>query len=68
MLVIDRENDRALLAKRPMRIARLYTCLSGFTEVHVLIILRHFHFVARSQKVFWYSMKLHSLFLLATIN
>ncbi|KAG4932942.1 hypothetical protein JHK87_046944 [Glycine soja] len=32
MLVIDRENDRALLAKRPMRIARLYTCLSGFTE------------------------------------
>jgi len=34
MLVIDRENDRALLAKRPMRLHRLYTCLSGFTEVH----------------------------------
>ncbi|CAJ1944456.1 unnamed protein product [Sphenostylis stenocarpa] len=32
MLVIDRENDRALLAKRPMRLQRLYTCLSGFTE------------------------------------
>ncbi|RDX97430.1 Nudix hydrolase 19, chloroplastic, partial [Mucuna pruriens] len=32
MLVIDRENDRALLAKRPMPIPRLYTCLSGFTE------------------------------------
>ncbi|XP_014510493.1 nudix hydrolase 19, chloroplastic [Vigna radiata var. radiata] len=32
MLVIDRENDRALLAKRPMRLHRLYTCLSGFTE------------------------------------
>ncbi|KAK7388717.1 hypothetical protein VNO78_23544 [Psophocarpus tetragonolobus] len=32
MLVIDRENDRALLAKRPMRLTRLYTCLSGFTE------------------------------------
>ncbi|XP_047182686.1 nudix hydrolase 19, chloroplastic-like [Vigna umbellata] len=32
MLVIDRENDRALLAKRPMRLHRLYTCLSGFIE------------------------------------
>ncbi|KAL2338345.1 hypothetical protein Fmac_012791 [Flemingia macrophylla] len=32
MLVIDRENDRALLANRSMRMPRLYTCLSGFTE------------------------------------
>ncbi|XP_020231576.1 nudix hydrolase 19, chloroplastic [Cajanus cajan] len=32
MLVIDRENDRALLAKRSMPMPRLYTCLSGFME------------------------------------
>ncbi|KAL1289508.1 nudix hydrolase 19, chloroplastic [Arachis ipaensis] len=32
MLVIDRENDRALLAKRSKFVPRLWTCLSGFTE------------------------------------
>ncbi|TKY54886.1 Nudix hydrolase 19 [Spatholobus suberectus] len=32
MLVIDRENDCVLLAKRPMPIPRMYACLSGFTE------------------------------------
>ncbi|KAK7264954.1 hypothetical protein RJT34_32568 [Clitoria ternatea] len=32
MLVIDRENDRALLGKRQMPATQLYTSLSGFTE------------------------------------
>ncbi|XP_061345248.1 nudix hydrolase 19, chloroplastic [Gastrolobium bilobum] len=32
MLVIDRENDRALLSKRSMLLPRLWSCLSGFTE------------------------------------
>ncbi|KAE9609700.1 hypothetical protein Lal_00006825 [Lupinus albus] len=32
MLVIDRENDRALLATRPKLIPRLWSCLAGFTE------------------------------------
>ncbi|KAK7330137.1 hypothetical protein VNO77_24323 [Canavalia gladiata] len=32
MLVIDRKNDCVLLASRRMRVSRLYSCLSGFTE------------------------------------
>lgn len=33
MLVIDRENDSVLLGTRPKLISRLWSCLSGFTEV-----------------------------------
>lgn len=33
MLVIDRENDRALLSKQSRFVPRMWSCLAGFIEV-----------------------------------
>lgn len=33
MLVIDRENDRALLSRQSRYVPRMWSCLAGFTEV-----------------------------------
>jgi hypothetical protein len=36
MLVIDRENDRALLGRQSRFVPRMWSCLAGFIEVCVL--------------------------------
>lgn len=33
MLVIDRENDRALLSRQSRYVPRMWSCLAGFIEV-----------------------------------
>jgi len=33
MLIIDRENDRALLSKQSRFVPRMWSCLAGFIEV-----------------------------------
>jgi len=33
MLVIDKENDRALLSKQSRFVPRMWSCLAGFIEV-----------------------------------
>lgn len=40
MLVIDRENDRALLSKQSRFVPRMWSCLAGFIEVSALANLR----------------------------
>jgi len=51
MLVIDRENDSVLLGTRPKLISRLWSCLSGFTEVHILTNFKTFSFF-RDSRIF----------------
>lgn len=36
MLVIDRENDRALLSRQSRFVPRMWSCLAGFIEVCIL--------------------------------
>jgi hypothetical protein len=38
MLVIDRENDRALLGRQSRFVPRMWSCLAGFIEVFFLAI------------------------------
>lgn len=35
MLVIDKENDRALLSRQSRFVPRMWSCLAGFIEVHL---------------------------------
>lgn len=40
MLVIDSDNDRALLSKQSRFVPRMWSCLAGFIEVHARPNLR----------------------------
>ena len=40
MLVIDRENDRALLSRQSRFVPRMWSCLAGFIEVSILVGFR----------------------------
>lgn len=40
MLVIDRENDRALLSRQSRFVPRMWSCLAGFIEVCTLANFR----------------------------
>lgn len=40
MLVIDKENDRALLSRQSRFVPRMWSCLAGFIEVSALANLR----------------------------
>jgi len=35
MLVIDKENDRALLSRQSRFVPRMWSCLAGFIEVQI---------------------------------
>ena len=41
MLVIDKENDRALLSRQSRFVPRMWSCLAGFIEVRVTSSLMH---------------------------
>jgi hypothetical protein len=44
MLVIDKENDRALLSRQSRFVPRMWSCLAGFIEVEITTY--HFVFTA----------------------
>lgn len=39
MLVIDKENDRALFSKQTRFVPRMWTCLAGFLEVRFRLLV-----------------------------
>lgn len=42
MLVIDKENDRALLSRQSRYVPRMWSCLAGFLEV---MFFMHLHII-----------------------
>lgn len=48
MLVIDKENDRALLSRQSRFVPRMWSCLVGFIEVYCCFPLKLVHVCAWS--------------------
>lgn len=47
MLVIDKENDRALLSRQSRFVPRMWSCLAGFIEVCGATAILETHFMIR---------------------